>query len=176
MTHMKNPGGEQDAEKLVAVFKDDVAFLRSLPMFEELADLELARLCQVASRQSCPQGAVLLAEGQHNDALYLIRAGTVGLFHPATAAKPFLELARGRFFGQVSLFDPAPSSATVRALTDVEVLCIRTRPLGDLFIQYPGTATRLLLAIIQDLAKRYRAMLRKTEGAAPVVFDCDHEH
>jgi CRP-like cAMP-binding protein len=168
------PGKPADAKTLTEAFKSDIAFLRSVPMFKELDDLELARLCQVAARQSCPQGAVLLAKRQHNDALYLIRAGTVGLFHPADAEQPFLQLEAGRFFGQVSLFDPAPSSATVRALTDVEVMCLRTQPLGDLFVQHPTAATRLLIAIIRDLAKRYRALLHKIETPAPVVFDSDH--
>ena len=153
----------EDPKKLVEDFRGEIAFLRTISMFDELEDVELARLCQVTARRQYPAGSVLLAEGDLNDALYLIREGTVGLFHPAAAEKPLIELGRGRFFGQVSMFDPAPSSATVRAITRVEVMCLRTRPLGDLFIQHPGTATRLLMAIIQDLAKRHRVMLQKVK-------------
>ncbi|MCX6901461.1 MAG: cyclic nucleotide-binding domain-containing protein [Verrucomicrobia bacterium] len=153
----------EDLTKLVNDFRDEIAFLRTIPMFDALGDVELARLCQVTARRQYPAGSVLLAEGDFNDALYLVREGTVGLFHPAAAPKPFIELGRGRFFGQVSMFDPAPSSATVRSCTDVEVMCLRARPLSDLFIQHPGTATRLLMAIIQDLAKRHRAMLQRVK-------------
>jgi len=49
----------------------------------------------------------------------------------------------------------------VRALELVDVLWLRTRPLGDLFVQYPTVATRLLMAIIQDLAKRHRSLLQQ---------------
>jgi len=163
MQALKQAPKREDLKTLVEDFRSEVAFLRTIPMFNELEDVELARLCQVTARRQHPAGSVLLAEGDLNDALYLVREGTVGLFHPAAAAKPFIELGSGRFFGQVSMFDPAPSSATVRALTRVEVMCLRTRPLGDLFIQFPGTATRLLMAIIQDLAKRHRAMLQKVK-------------
>jgi CRP/FNR family transcriptional regulator len=167
-----SPAGQLPEQTL----QSEIRFLRSLPMFAEVDELELARLCQVLARQSYPQGAVLLAEGQINDALYLIREGAVGLFHPATAEQPYLQLERGRFFGQVSMFDPAPASATVRALTPVDVLCLRTRPLGDLFVMYPTVATRLLMAIIQDLARRHRALLQKFETSLPVAFDCDRHH
>ncbi|MBI5393843.1 MAG: cyclic nucleotide-binding domain-containing protein [Verrucomicrobia bacterium] len=163
MQEQANASRTEDLQELVGDFRGEIAFLRTIPMFDELEDVELARLCQVTARRQYPAGSVLLAEGDLNDALYLIREGTVGLFHPAAAEKPFIELGRGRFFGQVSMFDPAPSSATVRSCTDVEVMCLRARPLADLFIQHPGTATRLLMAIIQDLAKRHRAMLQKVK-------------
>lgn len=164
------------SERLLKDYATEIAFLRSLPMFAGVSEEELARLCQVAFRRSHAAGAVLLEEGQRNDTLFLIREGAVGLFHPATAEQPFLELGRGRFFGQVSLFDPAPSSATVRARTAVEVLCLRRPAFTDLIVGHPGAGTRLLLAVIQDLARRHRTLLRKMESPMPVVFDCDQHH
>ncbi len=148
-------------QELVRTFQGQIAFLRTIPMFANLEDAELGHLCRVASTQRYAAGAVLLAEGQHNDALYLVCRGKVGLFHPAAAQHPFLELERGRFFGQVSMFDPGPSSATVRALPEVEAMCLRARPLADLSVHQPGAAMRLLRAIIQDLARRHRSMLQR---------------
>jgi len=48
----------------------------------------------------------------------------------------------------------------------VDVLWLRTRPLGDLFVQYPTVATRLLMAIIHDLAKRHRSLLQQFAPAS----------
>jgi hypothetical protein len=39
---------------------------------------------------------------------------------------------------------------------------------------HPTVATRLLMAIMQDLARRYRALLHKSDSPLPVAFDCDH--
>lgn len=166
---MKTTNQKPSSDELTKAFEKEIAFLRSLPMFAGVDAEELAHLCQVTFLRHYPAGTVLIEERKLNDTLYLIREGRVGLFRPAQAPQPFLELERGRFFGQVSMFDPAPSSATVRACTDVEVLCLRTQALGDLVVGHPGAGMRLLLAIIQDLAKRYRALLNRIEK--PVPFD-----
>jgi CRP-like cAMP-binding protein len=170
---MKTTSQKPSSDELTKAFEKEIAFLRSLSMFAGVSEQELAHLCQVAFLRFFPTGAVLLDRGQRNDTLYLIREGRVGLFHQAQDAHAFLELERGSFFGQVSMFDPAPSSATVRARTDVKVMGLRAQALGDLVVGHPGTGMRLLMAIIQDLAKRYRTLLRKIESPAPPVFDCD---
>jgi CRP/FNR family cyclic AMP-dependent transcriptional regulator len=158
---MIETGAEEDEDRLVGVFKNDIEFLREIPMFANLEDVDLARLCQVAHVRRYPAGAILLEEGQMNDSLCMIRKGSVELIHRRNHGVPFLKLGRGRFFGQVSMFDPAPSSATVQAVTNVEVMCLKERPLCDLLIAYPEIGLRLMAAVVRDLAKRYHTLVRR---------------
>src|ERR1051325_8065356 len=74
-----NLSPEQEEARLVAVFKTEIEFLREIPMFANLEDVELARLCQVASHRRYPAGTVLLGEGQVNGVLYMVRKGFVEL-------------------------------------------------------------------------------------------------
>jgi CRP-like cAMP-binding protein len=158
-----------DETQLIKSFRSDITFLRTIPMFADLADIELARLLQVASFRDFPAKTVLLEEGVMNDALYLIRKGSVEFFHYGKNPEPFLTLGRSRFFGHVSMFDPAPASATVRAATDVEVICLRSSALNSLLLAHPAVGTRLLMAIIQDLAKRHRQMMQELKQTQETV-------
>ncbi len=166
----------KDEARLVDVFRQDVEFLRLMPMFSKLEDVELARLCQVATVRKYDAGSVLLEEGRINDALYMVRRGSVELNSRRTMGQPFLTLGRGRFFGQVSMFDPAPASASVVAKTNVEVMCLRERPLCDLLIAYPEVGLRLMAAIIRDLAKRYHTMVRRVVELTPDLSGLEQHH
>lgn len=157
----------QDEALLVDTFHDGIAFLREIPMFANLEDVELARLCQIATTRRCPAGTVLLEEGQMNDALCMIRKGIVELYSHAAPDEPFMKLGRGRFFGQVSMFDPAPASASVVARTKVEVMSLREHHLCDLLIAYPEIGVRLLAAIIRDMARRHHTMMKKMRELSP---------
>lgn len=167
---VEDPGDLQ----MVRAFKKDIEFLRCIPMFASLKDVELARLCQIATFRTYHAGDVLLEEGRTNDLLFMIRKGSVELVSKRTGAEPFLQLERGRFFGQVSMFDPAPASATVRARETVEVMCLRERPLCDLLIAYPEVGVRLMAAIVGDLAKRYHTLVRRLRDLAPDKSESEH--
>lgn len=168
---VEDPGDRQ----MVHAFEKEIEFLRCIPMFSCLKDVELARLCQIATFRSYHAGDVLLEEGRTNDLLFMIRRGSVELISQRTGAEPFLQLDRGRFFGQVSMFNPAPASATVRARETVEVMCLRERPLRDLLIAYPEVGVRLMAAIVGDLAKRYHSLVRRLRDLAPDNGESEHD-
>jgi CRP/FNR family cyclic AMP-dependent transcriptional regulator len=161
-----------DNTNLVKSFKSEITSLRQIPMFADLADADLAHLCQVALFRHYPAHSILLEEGVMNDALYIIRSGSVEFLNLGANSKPFLRLGRGRFFGQVSMFDPSPCSATVRAETDADVIILRSKVINELQIARPEVGTRLLMAIIQDFAKRHRSMIQAVKNskvATPII-------
>jgi CRP/FNR family cyclic AMP-dependent transcriptional regulator len=151
----------QKETQILKTFKHDIAFLRLIPMFSVSSNEELARLCQIAAFRKFTAGEIILEEGVMNDTLFIIRDGFVELFHYGSHPEPFLRLGRTRFFGQVSMFDPAPASATVRAATDVELICLSGTVFSDLLLTHPALGTRLLLAVVQDFAKRHRQMIQE---------------
>jgi CRP/FNR family transcriptional regulator len=161
----ETPSPLDEEARLVTVFRDDIEFLREIPMFTNLEDIDLARLCQVATHRSYSRGDLLLEERQVNDTLFMVRKGFVELSSHHTSGEAFLKLGRGRFFGHVSMFDPAPSSATVTAVTNVEVICLRERPLCDLLIAYPEVGLRLMAAVVRDLARRYHTLVKRIQDA-----------
>ena len=74
-------------------------------------------------------GQTILAEGEPGDTAFLIVSGSVevSIGHGPTA-RTVETLKAGDVFGEMSLIDPGPRSATVRALGEPECLSPTTRP------------------------------------------------
>ncbi|HEX9092944.1 MAG TPA: cyclic nucleotide-binding domain-containing protein [Coriobacteriia bacterium] len=67
-------------------------------------------------------GEVIFRKGDPSGGMYVIRAGQVAVLRKDDDAEATLAtLKSGDFFGEMSLFDGKPRSATVRAIGDVEV-------------------------------------------------------
>ena len=70
-------------------------------------------------------GAIVLTEGEAGETAFLIRSGEVEVIVGTGAkAKVVTRLGPGEIFGEMSLIEPGPRSATVRALAATE--CVLT--------------------------------------------------
>jgi CRP/FNR family transcriptional regulator, cyclic AMP receptor protein len=70
--------------------------------------------------------------------------------------KPVAVLSEREVFGEMALLDPAPRSATVKALTDVTLLTIRREDFADIMADRHEIAR----GVIQVLTRRLRAATR----------------
>src|ERR1041385_7924761 len=73
-----------------------------------------------------PAGAILVAEDEAGDAMYIIADGQakVALFGENGREITLSVLRPGDFFGEMSLFDGRPRSANVVAMTATTLLCL----------------------------------------------------
>jgi CRP/FNR family cyclic AMP-dependent transcriptional regulator len=108
---------------------------------------------------------VLFREGDKGDELYVVTAGKVKLGRTSTDGRENLLaiLGPGQMFGELSLFDPGPRSATATAVTDCVVQSLSHEELGRWLDGRPEV-TRGLLA---QLAARLR---RANDVLADLVF------
>jgi len=68
-------------------------------------------------------GDTIISEGAEGNTAFLIVSGSVEVsVHQGSAAKILATLNAGEVFGEMSLIEPGPRSATVRATTDTECL------------------------------------------------------
>jgi CRP-like cAMP-binding protein len=66
-------------------------------------------------------GDVILSEGEEGNSAFLITAGSVEvIIGEGKKAKTVATLGEGTVFGEMSLLEPGPRSATIKALTDTE--------------------------------------------------------
>ena len=84
----------------------------------------LARIAAEARQLTLPAGALLVAEGDHPDALYVIAAGTLAVERrgPDGAVHGIAELGPGELVGELAFLDGAPRSASVRAKSDATLI------------------------------------------------------
>ena len=127
--------------------------LERVPLFAGLDLRERAALAQGMRRRAFKRGDVLFHREDQGTLLYCIVSGTVRIFLPTgTGEEVTLDvLGAGEVFGELSLFDQLPRSASAVALEDLLVLTLdRTHVLASL-AEYPQTVSRVLAELSQRL-------------------------
>jgi CRP/FNR family transcriptional regulator, cyclic AMP receptor protein len=100
-------------------------------------------------------GDTILTEGEEGDTAFLIVDGKVEVFLGVGAkAKSVGTLGDGEVFGEMSLIEPGPRSATVRAVTDV--LCVGAT--YDEFIASIEHDPEQAIVFMKTLVRRLRHM------------------
>src|ERR1700722_7964968 len=137
--------------------------LASIPLFSLLDDRERAALAERLDEASFPAGTTIFETGQPGGALYVVRSGEVEIFFTNdTGSRILLETARtGDFFGEVSLLDGGPRSATALVTKDVELLVVDRGDLDDFLRKVPSAAMDLLAATGRRL-RETNLLLRHT--------------
>jgi CRP-like cAMP-binding protein len=130
-----------------------VLFLKGIDLFAELPGEELAQIALITEEEQKPAGAEIIREGEVGESIYIVVDGRVQV---AKGGRPVAELAEREVFGEMALLDPAPRSASVKALTEVTLLTIRREDFADIMAERHEIAR----GVIQVLTRRLRAATR----------------
>jgi CRP-like cAMP-binding protein len=106
------------------------------------------------------KGEVVFAEGDQGDRLYVILEGKVKLGHASSDGRENLlgVLGPGEMFGELSLFDPVPRTATATALTECILMGLGNADLDAWLEGRPALAKELLKALAQRLRRTNDAL------------------
>ena len=132
---------------------DRLLFVRAVPIFKELRDDFLVRLASVMDELSFPAKHTIFTEGQEGRSLYIVVSGKVRVH---IGNRDLAKLEQGTCFGEMSLFDAEPRSASVTTLESCECLVLTQQQLYDAIDETPGIA----INIIRLLSRRIRELNR----------------
>jgi CRP-like cAMP-binding protein len=143
---------------------DDDVVLRA-PLFAAIGPTAARALYESMKRIDLPRGKAVFHEGDLGDRLYLIGSGAVKLGRRSPDGRENLlsVLGPGEMFGELSLFDPGPRTATASAVSDTLLLELSHDELVMWLERYPAVAKHLLEA----LARRLR---RTNDNLSDLVF------
>lgn len=148
--------------------------LAEVPFFALLDDQERALLAERVDVHSHKAGETLFSFGDPGDSMYILKSGRVELYTKTKTGEKFvLETAEpGDFFGEISLLDEGPRTATCTVLEDIEVLEVDRGDLDELFRLKPQSALDLLSATGRRL-RQTTILLRNasTRNANEVLED-----
>ncbi len=132
---------------------DDV--LRQAPLFNALDDEAAAALRASMTESRLRRGEVLFREGDSGDKAYVVLEGKVKLGRTSADGRENLLaiLGPGQMFGELSLFDPGPRSATVTAVTDSAFSSLAHEDLTRWLDGRPAVARGLLTQLAGRLRK-----------------------
>lgn len=148
----------QDLQRIMLKLIDRV------PVFAELSQQELIELLAGAEKCTFAPGDTILSEGSTSHFMYVITEGaaTVAKKDSAGQAAELAALGSGDSFGEMSLVDRDPRSASVTATAD----CVLIRISESACWKNPMTSAKIFRNIARILSRRLReadrTILQKT--------------
>lgn len=133
---------------------DRLLFVRQVPIFKELRDDFLVRLASVMNELSFPANHTIFTQGQEGRSLYVVVAGRVSVH---IGNQELARLDHGTCFGEMSLFDAEPRSASVTTIEPCDCLVLTQQQLYEAIDETPGIAVN----IIRLLSRRIRELNQK---------------
>ena len=130
--------------------------LAQIPLFEGLTDEDRDALAQRLTEKNYKADEVVFAKGDSGNSMYIVLSGAVQIFLPPadkdTPPVVIKDLRTGEYFGELSLFDDKPRSASVQTVVDT-VLLELTR---EEFAEHLGRSKTAALTILGEMAERLR--------------------
>lgn len=130
--------------------------LAQVPLFAGMPPRFLKRLADKMDEQRFMEGASVVRQGEPGDTFYVIVEGEAKV--KDANGRTLSRLIPGDFFGEISLMDGGPRTATVVAETKLTTLALSRRDFGALLRSEPHVTVGLL--------KHAAALLRRLERPA----------
>ena len=129
--------------------------LREIPLFSTLNPEELQELLKRMEREEYPPHTVIFWMDEPGDKLYLIEEGEVRISYTNKDGKEITLgiQGEGTFFGELSLLDSGPHTATVRTIKDTTVLTIDQVTFYSYLDKHPQFSRTLLAVLVDRLRK-----------------------
>jgi len=138
---------------------ENVRVLRKINIFKQLKGLELVQINRIARTRTFNSGERIIEEGSTGECFYIIKFGEVRVMKKTKKGGEEVIAVLGPFdhFGEMSLFDKSPRSASIIASENCELIEIDGKDLEKLMAQNPALSERIYRNIISSLCIRLRA-------------------
>jgi CRP-like cAMP-binding protein len=129
--------------------------LGNVPLFSGLQQRDLKRIAALADEVWFPPGRFVIEEGKPALAFYVILDGTARVVRAKTG-QLLRVLVPGDHFGELSLIDGQPRSASIVADTTLDTIRLKRLAFREMLRKEPDVALRLMAsmtAVIRDLQR-----------------------
>lgn len=148
-------------------------FLRSVKLFSLLDDSEVRSLMETLQPVAAPANTLLFEEGDPGDSLYILQSGQVEIFvNDFSGDKiPLSILSPTDLFGETSLFDPGPRSASARAVENSNLLVWKRNDLLAFLRATPSASIDLLAILSRRLREADLLIMGRATGNVNEAFE-----
>lgn len=140
----------------MATKKRQLELMGQVPLFSECSKKELDLIAQVGRTVERSEGDVIVAEGASGVGFHLIIEGSAVV---TRGGRKINELGAGDYFGEVSLIDEGPRSATVTATSSIKMVVLTPWEFRPLLKSHPSISFKLLV----HMTSLYREAASATE-------------
>jgi CRP/FNR family cyclic AMP-dependent transcriptional regulator len=141
--------------------KPSVSILKDIKLLKSFSDQELQQLIQSGSAASYEAHSNVVIEGELSWGLYILLDGMVGIFKTnklTGTSYDVGQLRAGSFFGEMSLIDDNPRSATVKTVTPCELFYISKDSFTEFLNRSPDLRLRFYTNCVTNLVVRLREL------------------
>jgi CRP/FNR family transcriptional regulator, cyclic AMP receptor protein len=146
----------QEGESLIAI-------LEKIPIFQDFSKREFAAVARVLHRREYVPDEAIIRQGEPGLGMYIIQSGTA-----VVVAEPgniqLSELGDGDFFGEVSLLDETPRSATVVAKSHCTIFGFFQSDLFSLIERDPRFGVKIVVRVAKIIGDRLRKANQQVES------------
>jgi len=138
--------------------------LRRIHLFADLTDRESDTILDLMHEKAAAKGTTVFHQGDNGGGLYLILAGSVKISRTGRDGRDVTVamLHEGNFFGEMSLLDEQPRSASATATLATRLLVLDR----EHFQRYVLSQARIVGKMLRELSKRLRAADQAIENLA----------
>jgi uncharacterized membrane protein len=136
--------------------------LSKVPLFSKLKESERAELTRLMRARRYPAQQPVFWIDERGDEFFVIESGKAIITCPDESGNEMTlaEFGPGQFFGEVSLLDGGPRTATVRAASDLTLLSLGREDFLRFLEKHPNAAVHMLM----ELGARQRSTNEKIRG------------
>jgi CRP-like cAMP-binding protein len=137
--------------------KNILTLLHGVPIFEGLGRGQLRAVERILHRRKYHAGEYIFREGDPGLGMYIIESGEVSIVSESRSSE-ISRLGKGEFFGEMSMFNDRPRSASALAYEETKVFGFFQPDLLGLLETRPSIGTKVVMMLSRILAERlYRA-------------------
>jgi CRP-like cAMP-binding protein len=152
--------------------QNKIKALRGTSLFQGLPEAALQEIATKSKIRQFFPSETIVWQGKPSDSLFIIINGIVVVKKVISQEKEqiFAYLMPGNTFGEVGILENQPRSATVAALSDVDVLVIRRGDFLDMLQSYPSIAIELAKMLGKYLVESNRRQSRGNRNSKVILI------
>lgn len=138
--------------------------LKNVSLFANLPEKSLEDLEKLSVLRRYPKNTILFMEGDESTHLYVIQKGKVSVSVAGDDGREVIlnYMGEGEYFGELSLLDGKPRSATVRTVMPCEFIAVSRSSFQDLLKTNPD----FVLVVVEEVTKRVRELTESVKDLA----------
>lgn len=133
--------------------------LKQCQILENLTQVELEEISEHLHFEDFAKGENILTEGRQSQGLWLILRGQCSVLkHCGEMQSQLATLEPGSVIGEMSFFEVVPHSATVRANSAVQMVCLPREEFEQLRLSCPAISEKIVINLVKLISDRLRQM------------------
>lgn len=140
-----------------ATNKQLMTVLGAVPLFQDLSIKQLRKVVDLAEVARFMEGATLVKQGEIGDSFYVVLTGQAKV---VANGRTINRLIPGDYFGEISLLDGGPRSASVLAETEMTLVIITQRGFLAMLAKDP----EITICLLEGMARTVRRLDRSLGG------------